>query len=164
MKLPFDPTILYLYNQCKFNISFVKIEPESNAYSACNFTLNGRPIIGRTAKETPKKHGQFVTFWKRNANGKTTPFDKNDRFDFYVVNVKKQQQIGQFVFPKSILIEQGIITVNNKDGKRGFRVYPSWDILQSRQAKRTQQWQLDYFFEVNESTDINRLIELYLRN
>lgn len=35
-----------------------------------------------------------------------------------------------------------------------IRVYPSWDNPVSKAAIQTQQWQLDYFFEVN---DINSL-------
>ncbi|WP_198329953.1 MepB family protein, partial [Psychrobacter cibarius] len=33
-------------------------------------------------------------------------------------------------------------------GKMGIRVYPSWDKPTSNTAKKTQNWQLDYFFVV----------------
>ncbi len=52
---------------------------------------------------------------------------------------------GQFIFPKSILLVKGILSDGEKDGKRGFRVYPPWDKAVNKQAKQTQQWQLQYF-------------------
>jgi hypothetical protein len=38
-----------------------------------------------------------------------------------------------------------IISTHLKEGKRGMRVYPPWDLPSSKQAKKTQQWQLPYF-------------------
>lgn len=69
--------------------------------------------------------------------------------------------MGQFVFPKSVLIKKGIISTNQREGKRAFRVYPSWDIQKSKQAERTQKWQLEYFYPVNDSIDFDRVKELY---
>ena len=70
-------------------------------------------------------------------------------------------QLGQFVFPKSVLIAKGIISTTTKEGKRGFRVYPSWDVAKSKQAIKTQQWQLDYFWILNEDTDLGKVKALY---
>ncbi|WP_158857828.1 MepB family protein [Lunatibacter salilacus] len=47
-----------------------------------------------------------------------------------------------------------------KNGKRAFRVYPSWDATASTQAERTQQWQLEYFFEIIEAMDFNKIAAL----
>lgn len=55
-----------VYDKCSFGISDFENEPESKEYDACRFKLNGLNIISRKAKITPKKIGQFVTFWKRN--------------------------------------------------------------------------------------------------
>lgn len=150
-----------IYNNCSLEISKLEIESESEGYGACRFELNGRIVFSRNAKITPKKVGQFVTFWKRNANGPIEPFDTSDEMDFCVVNVKGENTFGQFVFPKSVLIEKGIISTKKKEGKRGFRLYPSWDLAKSTQAKRTQKWQLDYFFEINHSTNFKKVVELY---
>ncbi|RYE38879.1 MAG: MepB domain containing protein, partial [Sphingobacteriales bacterium] len=38
-----------------------------------------------------------------------------------------------------------ILSGNGKNGKRGFRVYPPWDLTENSQARKTQQWQLEYF-------------------
>ena len=69
--------------------------------------------------------------------------------------------MGQFVIPKSVLIEKGIISTSKKEGKRGFRVYPIWDKTINKQAVLTQQWQLNYFFEINDDLDLSFVKKLY---
>jgi len=150
-----------IYDNCALKISNYKINQESTAYDACSFILNDRQIICRNAKITPKKVGQFVTFWKRNKNGPIQPFNETDHFDFYIVNVRTDNKLGQFVFPKSILITKGIISTEHKEGKRAFRVYASWDTTTNKQAERTQNWQLDYFYIINNSTNYNKVLEMY---
>jgi len=58
------------------------------------------------------------------------------------------KKIGQFVFPKEVLCEKGIISKNSRGGKRAVRIYPPWDQPKSQQAKNTQAWQLNYFSEI----------------
>lgn len=153
-----------VYDKCALEISNFKFEPEGKEYDACRFELSGRNIISRSAKITPKKAGQFVTFWKRNLNGPIEPFDEADQIDFYAVNVRSDKKFGQFVFPKSLLIKKGIISTDKKEGKRAFRVYPNWDIAENKQAERTQKWQLNYFYEIGEMTDLNKANQLYDRD
>ncbi|PHS08235.1 MAG: MepB family protein [Kordia sp.] len=150
-----------VYDKCELRISELEYESESTDYAACSFKLNGLNIICRNAKTTPKKIGQFVTFWKRNINGPIEPFFETDRIDFYAVNVRTENKRGQFVFPKSELIKKGIISTDKKEGKRAFRVYPSWDIVKNKQAERTQKWQLNYFYEIGKSTEFKKVNELY---
>ena len=150
-----------VYNKCFFKISNYKNELESKVYDACRFKLNGQNIISRSAKITPKKTGQFVTFWKRNTNGLIEPFNETDQFDLYIVNVRTTNRFGQFVFPKSELINKGIISIVKKEGKRAFRVYPNWDVVKNKQAERAQKWQLNYFYEINASTNFNKVSKLY---
>jgi len=150
-----------VYDPCALEISGFKPETESKEYNASQFELNGLQIINRNAKITPKKVGQFVTFWKRSKNGPIEPFHENDSFDFFTVNVQANNQLGQFVFPKSVLIKKGIISTLQKEGKRAFRVYPAWDISKSKQAERTQKWQLEYFYHINDSIDFDRVRKLY---
>jgi hypothetical protein len=59
------------------------------------------------------------------------------------------------------LIKKGIIYKEKKEGKRAFRVYPSWDRTKNKQAERTQKWQLSYFYKINNLTDLNEVVELY---
>lgn len=150
-----------VYDKCSFDISYFKLEAESKEYYACKFNLKGKKVISRNAKITPKKAGLFVTFWKRNGNGPIEPFSESDQFDFYTVNVRVENKFGQFVFPKSVLKKKGILSTEGKEGKRAFRVYPVWDIVESKQAVQTQKWQLDYFYEINNCLDLNSVIELF---
>ncbi|GAA0739223.1 MepB family protein [Gaetbulibacter jejuensis] len=150
-----------VYDKCLLEISDFKIESESKEYNACTFKLNELNIISRTSKITPKKVGQFVTFWKRNKKGQIEPFDENDQIDFFVVNVRAKNKFGQFVFPKSVLIKHGIISTLNKEGKRAFRIYTTWDTIKNKQAKETQKWQMNYFYHINCFTDIKKVNILY---
>lgn len=150
-----------IYNKLTLNIYELKNEHEGTEYDACQFELNGMKIISRSSKITPKKVGQFVTFWKRNKNGETEPYSENDSFDFYVINAKSGDHFGQFVFPKSELINKGFVTSEKKDGKRGFRVYPIWDKTLNKQAEKTQKWQLNYFYEINKATNLKDVSKLY---
>lgn len=150
-----------IYTPCALKIANLEIEAESKAYDACSFKLNDLKVISRSAKTTPKKTGQFVTFWTREAKSPIKPFDENDSFNFFVVNTKTELRLGQFVFPKSVLIKKGIISTTKKEGKRALRVYPIWDVTKSKQAIKTQQWQLDYFYEINSLTDWEKVIKLY---
>lgn len=150
-----------IYDKCALQISDFKTESESKEYHASHFKLNDANIRSRSAKTTPKKVGQFVTFWKRNENKIIEPFSEKDPIDFYIVNVRNENEFGQFVFPKSVLIKKGIISTGKKEGKRGFRVYPKWDMAKNKQAELTQKWQLNYFYEINSSTNLKEVVELY---
>ncbi len=150
-----------IYDKFSMDINEFKYEGESQEYEACQFKINGLGIICRTAKTTPKKQGLFVTFWKRDSSGITTPFDESDSFDFYVININQDNRLGQFVFPKSILLQNRIISSGSKDGKRGFRVYPPWVSVKSKQAAKTQKWQVDFFYEICDETDFKKVENLY---
>lgn len=135
-----------VFQPLELSISNFILKKESKEYEACSFTLSGKNIIYRLAKITPTKTGQFVTIWKRDANGITVPFDISDDIHFVIIAVVNDDQSGQFIFPASALADKGIITQNAKEGKRGIRVYPPWDKANNEQAKKTQAWQLKYFF------------------
>ena len=99
------------YDKCVLEVSDLIPETESKKYAACKFKLDGRLIVSRSSKITPKKVGQFVTFWKRNKTGVIEHFYENDPIDFYIVNTRTESKFGQFVFPKSVLIQKGIISI-----------------------------------------------------
>lgn len=146
-----------IYDVCNLECTQPQPEAESKEYNACRFEINNKSICYRIAKTTPTKNGQFVTLWKRNSSGIIEPFDSSDAIDFVVVSVRKENHFGQFIFPKSVLLDKGIFSTSNKEGKRATRVYPPWDITTSKQAQKTQQWQLDYFLEIsNKETVISR--------
>lgn len=141
-ELIYKPSGLILHN--------FKTEDESSDYGASEFTINSHSIKFRVGKITPNKVGQFVTFWKRICKGPILPYEFNDFFDFLVVSVRAEDQLGQFVFPKAMLCEKGIVSHNGKEGKRAMRIYPPWDKTESSQAKKTQAWQLQYFIKFSD--------------
>jgi len=144
-ELIFQPLGLKLLN--------LEEDTEAKKYSGCSFVLNHLNIKFRTAKITPTKTGQFVTIWKRNEKGETSPFDYNDVFDFYLISASTNSNRGIFIFPKEVLIEKGILSHDKKIGKRGIRVYPCWDLTESKQAKTTQKWQAEYFLDLSQNTE-----------
>ncbi len=139
----------YIYEPLNWKCENIKQETESKEYGACIFQMNGKTIVFRVGKITPTKIGQFVTLWKRSDKGPIIPYDAHDQFDFMVIIVRSNNRLGQFVFPQDVLIEKGIISQDGKGGKLAIRVYPLWDVAENTQAKRTQKWQLNYFFEVD---------------
>jgi hypothetical protein len=153
----------YLNVGCGFDCTVPIAETESAAYAAYRFKLNGLAVVYREAKITPTKVGQFVTLWKRSILGITEPFEISDPIDFVVVATRDGDHFGKFVFPKSVLFSKGVFSGNNKEGKRGIRVYPPWDLTVSKQAQQTQQWQLRYFLEIPRTNemDLNLVKRLY---
>ena len=145
----------WVYDPCTFDFKNPKLNAESAEYGACSFELDGKKIQHRVSKITPTKNGQFVTLWKRNQDGITEPLDINDEIDFVIITARNGNQFGQFIFPKKVLAEKGIITQNGKSGKRGIRVYPPWDLPQNKQAEKTQSWQLNYFLTVKTDGSTN---------
>lgn len=143
----FDPCGYELLNPVK--------EKESADYGAYQFELNVLKILFRVAKTTPTKVGQFVTLWKRIGKGPIEPFHLSDTIDLFIINTRSGDNFGQFVFPQSLLIQQGILSTTIKEGKRAIRVYPPWDITTNKQAQKTQKWQLDYFLEIPSGKSIN---------
>ena len=150
-----------IYDKLGWSLTNFRSEQESRDYAACRFDLQGYPIIGRSAKITPKKVGQFVTLWKRIGSGPIEPLTASEDFHFCIVAVESDGRLGQFVFPKSALVAKGVLQSEGKLGKRAFRVYPSWDRPESKQARRSQKWQLDYFYEVQELSDFDRIKRLF---
>ena len=134
-------------------------EKECEAYLGYNFTQNTQNFKFRKAKVTPKKVGQFVTLWKRNSEKQTEPFNETDIFDFFIFVTEEDEKLGFFIFPKTLLIEQHILTTKLKEGKRGFRLYPTWTTTANKQAKKTQAWQSYYFidFANSEQNSIEKL-------
>jgi len=151
-----------VFDLMDFELNDLRKENESEEYSAFRFSLNHKKICYREAKITPTKTGQFVTLWKRNQTGIIEPFDYSDAIDFVIVSVRKEENWGQFIFPKSILLEKGIFSTEKKEGIRATRVYPPWDETSSKQAQKTQKWQLDYFFNFsNTKIDFETLKKIF---
>lgn len=158
--------VISVCNSLGWKLSAFQKEKESREYSACRFQLNKLRVICRTAKITPTKTGQFVTLWKRTANGPIQPFESTDPVDLFVVNVSKDGLSGQFIFPKEVLLSKGVVSGKGKEGKRAIRVYPPWDTVTSKQAKKTQRWQSEFFVSLNSDLpiDLEKVRKLYLQD
>lgn len=151
-----------VFDACGFEYTPALPEPESAEYAACAFEINTRSVRFRVAKITPTKTGQFVTLWKRKANGPIEPFDVSDLLDLVIVSTRSNTHFGQFIFPKSVLLKQDVLSSGGKGGKRAIRVYPPWDVATNKQAQKTQAWQLDYFMDLShEPVDVVRAKLLY---
>ncbi|WP_223621273.1 MepB family protein [Lysobacter sp. ESA13C] len=145
-----------VYDPGQYELSEFRLEAESSEYAACTFRLDGASICFRAAKTTPVKVGQFVTLWKRIGAGPIRPFDSSDDVDFYIVSARCRSGFGQFVFPKRVLSERGVLSCSGKGGKRAIRVYPPWAMTKSGQARATQDWQLRYFLEIGGDARFDR--------
>ncbi|PFY15224.1 MepB domain containing protein [Bacillus toyonensis] len=155
-----------VYSPYRFECSQPQIEAQNAEYGAYVFNLNALSIRFRVAKITPTKVGQFVTLWERSGDGPIQPYDISDSVDLFVISTREGNNFGQFVFPKAVLCNQDIVSNKGKGGKRAIRVYPPWDKTTSRQAQKTQAWQLEYFLEIlgNKPIDCDRAQMLYSLN
>ncbi len=154
-KLAYEPNHILISHLIK--------EEESQEYGAFTLEINHRRIKFRVAKITPTKTGQFVTLWKRIEKGPILPYDMDDPIDLFVISVRTSQHFGQFVFPKTVLCEKGIVSKNRQGGKRAIRLYPPWDTPDSKQAKNTQMWQRLYFFEIHPTPRADSHIQALFR-
>lgn len=156
----FEEQILKRLN---LSISNLEKDAECEEYIGSNFNVNQLLIKFRKAKITPKKVGQFVTLWKRNTDNQTVPFNENDTFDYYIISTEENSKLGFYIFSKTILIEKNILSTNNKEGKRGFRVYPNWVTPTNKQSEKTQSWQQNYFVEIiDNQIDLTLLKTLFI--
>lgn len=145
-----------LFKPLGLELKKIEKESESQNYNACTFQLNNQKIIFRTAKITPTKIGQFVAVWKRAEFGITAPYDILDDFDYFIITTSREKAFGIFLFPKTVLIENKIVSDGNKNGKRGIRVYPPWNLTINIQAQKTQLWQNEYFLDLSENTQVDK--------
>lgn len=135
-------------------------EAENADYGACVSRVGHRAVRYRVGKSTPTKVGLFVSVWRRAEDGSTAPFAAEDRVDLLVITVREESHFGQFVIPRSALVEHGIVSVAGHGGKRGFRLYPPWSMTANKQAQKTQKWQSAYFLDL-ENADLQLARNLY---
>jgi hypothetical protein len=140
-------TLHFISARCGLAHTTPAPEKESADYAAHTFNISTHTVKFRAAKITPTKTGQFVTLWKREANGPIQPFDTSDRIDLFIISARSKAHFGIFIFPAGVLLERRILSGNGKEGKRAMRIYPPWDTAVNPQAIKTQQWQLNYFVD-----------------
>lgn len=140
-----------IFKSLNYHLTEIHPDKEADEYFGFDFKINDIKIKFRKSKLTPKKIGQFVTFWKRDQNNKTVPFDVDDDFDFYLILMEENANAGFFIFPKSILEKEDLISSQLKAGKRGFRIYSDWHFPTSKQAEKTKLWQTRYFINFSDA-------------
>lgn len=137
-------------------------ETESAEYGACRTELHGKRLVLRVAKTTPTKTGQFVTVWKRpHPDADIAPLDEADPVDVVVIAVADDDgaRHGFFIFPRSVMLERGLMSRASTGGKRALRVYPPWCVPESAQAQRTQRWQTAWFVPAGDQPRLTRLLD-----
>ncbi|MFJ6795109.1 MepB family protein [Streptomyces sp. NPDC091268] len=144
-----------VFDPCGFACSLPVPEPEGAAYAAHALAVDGRTVRFRAARTTPAKAGQFVTVWQRSSGGPIRPFDVTDGVDLFVIATRGDHHAGQFVFPVDALRRRGVVSAGGAEGKRGFRVYPPWVAATSRQAARTQAWQVEHHLSLDADSPLD---------
>lgn len=136
-------------------------EEQNSEYEGVRFNLLKQTYRSRLAKSTPKKQGYFVVFWEKDNMDKNQPFTYLSSPDRVIVTVMDNEKIGQFIFPKTVLHKQGILSSEISKGKMAIRVYPSWISNLNPSAAKIQKWQVEYFVDLSHKMDLDKLTYLY---
>lgn len=141
-------------------VSDIQEESQNAKYAGGIFCLSSKTVRFRVANITPTKVGQFVAFWQKDRQNKNQPYTFETAPDLLVITTfRNDEEFGQFVFPKDVLLKEGILSSDLSIGKMAIRVYPRWDSPLSKQAIKSQQWQLNYFIDSSDSSE--RIKDLY---
>ncbi|PGE65303.1 mep operon protein MepB [Bacillus wiedmannii] len=153
-----------IYKPNKLIITNLKEEKQNAEYAGCLFHLNHKSIRFRISKITPNKIGQFVSFWEKDDHMQNQAFSYDAAPGLLVITCIDDNKLGQFIFPKEILLKEKILKTQSQIGKMAMRVYPIWDIPVSNQAKKSQMWQLQYFVDLSDHNNLSldKLLNLYL--
>lgn len=153
-----------IYESIHLTARSVQEEKQNSKYGAGTFQLSSKTVRFRVANITPTKEGQFVAFWEKDENDKNQPYSYEEAPDLLVITTfKSENEFGQFIFPKEILLKQNILRSTSTKGKMAIRVYPSWDSPSNKQAIKTQKWQSPYFVDMcnPNKLPLEKIIELY---
>ena len=153
-----------MYEPNNLILNSVHEEKQNAKYGAGTFQISSRTVRFRVANITPSKVGQFVAFWEKDENNKNQPYSYEEAPDLFVITTfKSEHEFGQFIFPKEVMFKQNILRSSSTKGKMAIRVYPSWDSPTSKQAMKTQQWQLPYFVDMRTLNTLteDKIMELY---
>ncbi|MGG2016442.1 MepB family protein [Bacillus sp. S10(2024)] len=153
-----------VYKPNNLIITNLKEEKQNLEYAGGIFQLNNKTIRFRVSKITPNKIGQFVSFWEKNENMQNQAFSYDSSPDLLVITCIDDNKLGQFIFPKEILLKERILKTPSQKGKMAMRIYPIWDNPVNTQARKSQMWQLQYFIDLSETNNlsIDKLLNLYL--
>src|SRR5699024_2195701 len=109
-------------------------EKQNSKYCAGTCQLSSRTVRFRVANITSTKAGKYVAFMEKDRNDKNQPYLYEKAPDLFVITTfKSENEFGQFIFPREVLLEKGILRSDLTKGKMAIRVYPSWDNPSSKQ-------------------------------
>ena len=148
-------------NSEKHHMINLQEENQNKEYEGLTFNIAQHTFRSRLAKKTPKKKGYFVVFWEKDKDNKNQPYAFDEMSEKLIVSIIDGQLIGQFVFPKLLLLEKGILKSENDKGKMAMRVYPSWERELNPSARKTQKWQAAYFIDLSNGIDNQQAAALY---
>lgn len=60
-------------------------------------------------------------------------------------------------------MKKEILSSENKKGKMAIRVYPPWEKNLNNTALKTQKWQEEYFIDLRNNIDKNKILKLYFK-
>lgn len=121
------------------------VEEQNSDYESGTVALGAKIWRIRTARITPKKPGAFVAVWCRDEWGETRPFDSSESLAGLLILVREGPHFGVFRFSADTLEHMGVTRSKRYPGKRGFRVYPSWNTHLNRHAQKAQRDQASAF-------------------
>lgn len=148
----FKETVNQLNNLFSNRYAIVKEEPQNAAYGGGIIQDGHEEIRIRVAKVTPVKIGQFVAMWEKDDQQQNQPFSIDNSPAYLMIIVHHPNQAsGCFIFPRAALEKHQLYSTSNVKGKMGLRVYLPWDQPDNRTVKRTQTWQVPYFYEWNDA-------------
>ncbi|WP_226894993.1 MepB family protein [Oceanobacillus oncorhynchi] len=150
-----------LLSNTNYEITNIVKEPQNMEYEGTTFTIHENMYRSRLAKRTSKKNGYFVVFWEKDANHCNQPYAYSESPDKIMISIIDKDLKGQFIFPKLLLLEKGILRKIDNKGKMAIRVYPTLEKSLNNAAKKTQAWQMPYFIDVSNEIDWRRLTALY---
>lgn len=136
------------------SLADIKLEEHNAKYSGVRFKLNKHSVRFRKAKLTPNKAGFFVVAWEKDDNNNNQAYSYNDSPDHLMVYCETESRQGIFIFPKDALLKNNILSTDKQKGKMGFRVYPTWEELSSKQALQSQKWQSEHFVNLSDGEAI----------
>lgn len=102
-------------------------------------------------------------FWEKDENNKNQSYSFSESPDKVIISIIDNDLKGQFIFPKSKLLEKGILSNETIKGKMAIRVYPSWERGLNNTAAQTQMWQQNFFINLSNNLDQERLEDLYFK-
>ena len=163
----------YLFNPCQTEMSFCRAD------SVFNVKISGLNTVHRVATKRAQTE-RLEASLTHNLFGMPVPFDATHNIDLVIFSLRgesKEDVVGCFVFPKSVLVEHGYFSVDRRGGCNSITLYPPPSFFYSScsdpnlalagaaadrstrvsRQRRDWRWQLDYFIDFGDGEECLRL-------